>query len=114
MKTALSILSYLLFLSAAAAAQDACLSGASTLGDQRAIATLRTNLEASCPCGTFTRRGLYQRCAKDVIATALSSSALRAQCADTAKKIRTGASCGTTKVTCGRFQADDDTPLTCR
>ena len=68
MKSARLVPLVLLLLSAPVHAQDACLSGASTLGDQRAIRALRDATEAACPCAAVTRRGEYQRCARGVIA----------------------------------------------
>lgn len=94
--------------------QDACLTGASTLGDQRALASFRADTEAQCPCASFSRRGEYQRCANGVVQAALGGGTLRLECEKTARAIRKGASCGTTRETCGRFRADDDVPLSCR
>jgi hypothetical protein len=62
----------LLLLSASVRAQDACLAGASTLGDQRALRTLRADTEAACPCAVATRRGEYQRCARGVADAAIA------------------------------------------
>lgn len=114
MGTRLIALALLIAWSRAAGAQDACLSGISTLGDQRAIVALRAAIEATCPCASFTKRSLYQRCAADVIAGALSSSSVRAACAKTAKLIRKGATCGSTRIACGRYRPDHATPLSCR
>jgi predicted dienelactone hydrolase len=103
-------------LSAAPAlAQDACLTGAATLGDQRALAALRADTEAACPCaGAATRRD-YQRCAQGVADTALMNATLRPECAQVARAIHVGASCGSNRTTCGRYRPDDDDePVSCR
>ena len=104
----------LLLLSAPVNAQDACLSGASTLGDQRAIRALRDATEAACPCAAATRRGEYQRCARGVADAAIAGATLRPECERTARDIRRYASCGTSKRPCGRYRAGDDQPVSCR
>ena len=48
-----------------------------------------------------------------MIAAALGGS-LRAECARSAKDIRKGATCGSTKTACGRIVPDHDMPLSCR
>jgi hypothetical protein len=87
----------LLLLSASVRAQDACLAGASTLGDQRALRTLRADTEAACPCAVATRRGEYQRCARGVADAAIAGGTLRPECERTARDLRRGAACGTSK-----------------
>lgn len=95
--------------SAASAAPSNCLTDTWTLGDQRALAALRTATEAACPCATFTQRGAYQRCARGVIDDAITSGALRADCRRTARDVAKGATCGSGKTTCGRVRRDDQT-----
>jgi dienelactone hydrolase len=96
-----------------AVADDACLTGASLLPDQRALATLRTDTETQCPCASAVSRGAFQKCARGVVRTSLGSGALRAACRRTATRIDRGAVCGSTKVTCGRFKPTAETPLSC-
>lgn len=103
----------LLLLFASAVRADDCLSGTDTLGDQRALAALRTATETACPCTSFTTRGTYQRCARGVINAAIDSSALRQECLRTAKKIAKGASCGGDKAPCGRVRLSDQS-ASCR
>jgi predicted dienelactone hydrolase len=104
----------LALVAAPAFAQDACLTGASTLGDQRALATLRADTETACPCAATTSRRDYQRCAQAVADAAIANATLRPECDRTARDVRMGASCGTTRGTCGRFRADHDEPVSCR
>jgi predicted dienelactone hydrolase len=103
-----------LVLAGRAGAQDACLTGASTLGDQRAIAAWRTNVETSCPCAAATSRGSYRRCAKAVLTVALGAATLRAECEQHAKRILKGAACGSDRVPCGRERAGADEPISCK
>ncbi len=103
----------------AGAAQDKCLTGASTLSDQRAIASLRTATETACPCASFTgapgaTAGAYQKCARTVLNNAVKAGDLRQQCKTTASTINKGATCGSTKVTCGRYTPKAKAPLSCR
>lgn len=95
-------------------ADDACLTGTSTLGDQRAIATLRTDIDTVCPCATASSRSGYRRCGKILIGSSVVGFTLRAACEATAKKIVKGATCGTTRATCGRVQPAAATPVSCR
>jgi len=102
-----------------AVAQDKCLTGASTLSDQRALVSLRTATETACPCASFTGApGLtartYQKCAGTVLNNAVKAGDLRKECKKTASSINKGAVCGTTKVACGRFTPKAKTPLSCR
>ena len=69
MRIALPVLAGLLVLSPMARAQDACLTGDSTLADQRAFAAFGTATEAACPCADAASGEAYQRCAKKVLAT---------------------------------------------
>jgi predicted dienelactone hydrolase len=99
---------------AGALAQDACLTGVSTLGDQRALATLRTDIDTACPCASAASRGSFRRCAKGVLAAAVDGSALRAECKKTGKGIVMGATCGSTRVPCGRIRDTAGVPVSCK
>lgn len=104
---------------AAARAQDACLTGDSLLGDQRALAALRAATDAACPCASFTggkgkNRGAYQKCAKAALAAAVGSAALRRECEKTAAAVNKGAVCGSGKVACGRHHPNAKHPISCR
>jgi predicted dienelactone hydrolase len=103
---------------AAFAAQDPCLGGASLLGDERALASLRTSTESTCPCATFTGapgmgRAAYQSCARGVLRDALAKASLRRQCKLAATRTNRGAVCGSSKVACGRFSSRARVPETC-
>lgn len=95
-------------------AQDACLTGASTLGDQRGIAALRLELESTCPCAAAESRGAYRRCGKDVLAAALAGTTLRGECERTGRRLVKGATCGGERVACGRFRATAAEPVSCK
>jgi predicted dienelactone hydrolase len=114
MTTAKLLAGGLLLLAQAALAQDACLTGASRLGDQRALVTWRDASDATCPCATATGRSAYRRCAKGSVATAISGGVLRLECRKEALRIAKGAVCGTTKVACGRVDADAREPVSCK
>jgi len=45
-------------------ADDACLTGDSTLGDQRSLAALADTTDAACPCAEAASARSYQRCAR--------------------------------------------------
>src|SRR5512144_2210302 len=114
----LALLAVLTALSPAAA-QDKCLTGASTLSDQRALVSVRTATETACPCASFTGAAgstarAYQKCAGTVLNDAVTAGDLRKECKKTAKSINKGAVCGSTKVACGRFTPKAKTPLSCR
>jgi len=112
MRIALVVVLCTLVLSAPARAQDACLSGDSTLADQRALVALGDATEAACPCADATRGKVYQHCAKDVLKNTLAGGTLRAECEKTAKQILQGTSCGTKTVPCGvvPVSGKDDAP----
>ena len=102
-----------------AAAEDNCLTGSSTLADQRAFADLRSATDAACPCASFTgapgaTASVYQKCARTALNNALTAGDLRKECKKTATAVNKGAVCGTTKVACGRFTPQAKTPLSCR
>jgi dienelactone hydrolase len=114
MRIASLALAVTLALTAPVLAQDACLTGASELPDQRAIAALRADLDTDCPCGSFTSPRVFRSCARDTLKSALAGATLRAECKRTAKGIIGGASCGSAKVPCGRFAASAADPLSCK
>jgi dienelactone hydrolase len=95
-------------------ADDACLTGDSTLGDQRAIAALRASVESVCPCATASTRGTYKRCTKNVLGSIVVAGDLRGACELTAKRLFKNASCGTTKTPCGRVKPTSAVPVTCK
>ncbi len=95
-------------------ADDACLTGASMLGDQRGMATARANLETTCPCAAAKSRSTFRRCGKGVLAAAVGDATLRAACEKTAKRTIKTASCGTQQVPCGRVQPAADVVASCK
>lgn len=110
MRRGIAILLVTLALAAMAAAQDACLTGDSLLGDQRALAALRGATDTSCPCASFTGalgRRQYDRCARSAITAALQAGALRRECLATARALYRGAVCGTDRVACGSYPLTD-------
>ncbi|MBM4244806.1 MAG: hypothetical protein FJ148_13480 [Deltaproteobacteria bacterium] len=100
----------LLVLATPAAALEKCLTGGSTLGDQRALATLRADIDAACPCAAFVGgpgadRASYRRCARPIRDLAITSGALRPECRATATRGYSDTTCGAVgKVACGRVQ----------
>lgn len=116
MREKIAILAIALTFAAAAAAQDACLTGDSTLGDQRAIAALRAATETHCPCASYAAprgRRDYRRCAQQQITAALGAATLRRECLRTARLLYRGAVCGTNRITCGGVRVSDAS-LRCR
>lgn len=102
-----------------AVAQDKCLTGPSTLPDQRALVSLRAATETACPCASFTggsgaTASAYQKCARTVLTNALKAGDLRKECKSNATAINKGAVCGSTKVACGRYAPKAKTPLSCK
>jgi hypothetical protein len=79
-----------LLASAMAQAQDPCLTGASTLADQRALAALTDSTEATCPCAAAATRRTWQRCAKGVLDVTLPGGELREECKDIPSLITLG------------------------
>src|SRR5262245_13308609 len=84
---------------AQASADDTCLTGASTLPDQRALVSLRDATEAACPCASFNgapgaKASNYQKCARNVLDSSIAGGTLRAACKKTATTINKGAVCG--------------------
>lgn len=116
MRGEFAILVITLAFAATAAAQDACLTGASTLSDQRAIAALRTTTETNCPCASYVaprERRDYRRCARQQITAALDAATLRRECLRTARLLYRGAVCGTGRIACGGVKLSDGS-LRCR
>lgn len=110
MRTICSVLLYGVLLGGGAAAQDACLTGASQLADQRALAALRQATEAACPCASYAGPGArraYKRCASDVLKAAVAGTQLRTQCRRQAKAVNRGAVCGSDRTACGRVRSGD-------
>lgn len=93
---------------------DTCLTGTSTLGDQRAIVALRAEADATCPCATAATRGSYKRCTKGVLASVLTAGGLRTACEPVAKRLFKAATCGIRKTTCGRVKPTSEPPVSCR
>lgn len=99
-----------LVLATPAAALEKCLTGGSTLGDQRALASLRADIDAACPCAAFdgsrgADRASYRRCARAIRDQAIASRELRTECRTTATRGYSDTTCGTIgKVACGRVQ----------
>ena len=115
MRTAVVGLVVLLVAALPAGAQDRCLTGASTLPDQRDLAALRTATETACPCASAVARSDYQKCAKIELSAALAAGDLRSECKRTATRTNKGAVCGSTKIACGRYTPTSSSkPLTCR
>jgi predicted dienelactone hydrolase len=113
-RTAFCLVALLLGAAAATRADDACLAGDSTLGDQRGIAAFRTTLDTTCPCDSFVSRGSYRLCGKNVISQAVTGATLRTQCERTAKKLLKGSTCGSDRVTCGRIRETAAEPVSCK
>ena len=108
---------FMLASAAMAAAQDICLTGASELGDRRALTTLRAAIDAACPCppaGVATARRQYARCVRMQIRAALEADTLRGECVRTALDVYRGATCGTNRVPCGSPPAAAGEAATCR
>lgn len=121
MKTALlAAAGAVLLLAAPAAALEKCLTGGSTLGDQRDLAALRAAIDAACPCASFTgqpgaKRADYRRCARAVRDQALRSRDLRLECRASATRGYADTTCGTGgSVACGRVTPTSKTkPVSC-
>ena len=82
------------------AAAEKCLTGGSLLGDQRALAALRADVDAACPCASFdgspgADRASYRRCARTIRDQALASRELRTECRATATRGYSDTTCGT-------------------
>lgn len=107
----------LLFAGSAVAQSDRCLEGSATLGDQRALRTLRAGIESACPCASFASagRGVYRSCARPLLDSVIAGATLRAQCRRIALRDIKHATCGTARVSCGRFRPSSSAaPVSCR
>jgi predicted dienelactone hydrolase len=116
MRGKIAILVITLACAAAADAQDACLTGDSTLGDQRALAALRAATETYCACASYPAprgRRDYRRCTSQQTNAAIAAAALRRECQRTARLLYRGATCGTNRVACGAVKLSDGS-LRCR
>jgi hypothetical protein len=102
-----------LVLQAPARADDACLTGDSTLSDQRSLASLADATEAACPCAAASSGRSYQRCARDVLRAELAAGTLRPECQKTARLDLRGTACGTAKVACGAAPISGDEAPSC-
>lgn len=104
---------------APAAARAACREGATALADERALASFRAELEASCPCDAYdggdagTRRD-FRSCATTVLDAARASGALDERCVATARDVVTGSVCGTRGVACATVTAGSRPRATCK
>lgn len=101
------------------AARAACRSGDTALADERALATLRTDLEASCPCAAYdgsagASRRDYRACASAFVDQALASGALAADCAATADELIEGSVCGTRGVACATVAGTSSPRASCK
>jgi predicted dienelactone hydrolase len=109
-------LAVILAVASSAGAQDACLNGAATLGDQRALAALQAAIAGDCPCASFSGaagRHHYLGCAREEITKAVRADALRAECEKTARATVRGTACGSKRVPCG-IDAPPADDATCR
>ena len=89
-------------LQAPARADNACLTGDSTLSDQRSLASLADTTDGACPCAAATSGRSYQRCARDVLRAQLIAATVRPECEKTARLDLRGTACGTAKVAAAR------------
>ena len=94
----------------------ACASSASARcgddpGDEAAKAAVRAAVESQCPCANAVDRVSYLRCAKDVIAQAVSAGTLQRACSSAVKRCATKSTCGRPPgyVTCCRTTATGKT-----
>jgi len=95
-------------------ADDACLTGDSTLGDQRSLAALADTTEAACPCAEAASARSHERCARHTLHDAISAGALRPPCVETAKATIRGSSCGGAKVACGAVSSAGAATPSCK
>lgn len=111
----IAVLAIALATAGSAAAQE-CLTGPTTLEDQRAIAALRGATETNCPCASFggpRGRRDYRRCARLETNAAIAAATLRRECLRTARLLYKGANCGTNRVACGGIKQSNG-ELRCR
>lgn len=119
-----SLLPPALLLSAAllalpAWAGAACRAGDDALADERALATLRADLDESCPCESYDgsagkNRRDYRICAGDVIDAARESGTLRDECVGTVRDLIDGSTCGTDQVACATLAGTKSPRVSCR
>lgn len=88
-----------------ASARAACREGDTALADERALASFRTSLEASCPCDDYdgsagSSRRDYRACATGVLERAQADGTLADRCVAAAKDVVEGSVCGTRGVAC--------------
>ena len=110
MRRALLVLALLLIGSSASALDDACRSGASSLGDRRALADLRAAVDADCTCaapGNGVARRAFVHCARGHVMQMLQAGALRRACLETANTDIRRTTCGTNRVACGQVSELD-------
>jgi predicted dienelactone hydrolase len=100
-------------LQAPVRADDACLTGGSTLSDQRSLASLADATDAACPCAAAASGRSYQRCARDVLRAQLTGGAVRPECEKTVRLDLRGTACGTAKVACGAAPISGDGSPSC-
>jgi dienelactone hydrolase len=109
-----SSLAMLLGASTALAA-DACLAGSAELGDQRALAAVRTATETKCPCATVASHKAYVACGRGAVTAAIQGGTLRGECETTARSIFRDSTCGArNRVACGRVYTDGTVGCTIR
>ena len=99
-RAVVAVSAWLLSGTIARAASTDCLGTAPVaIGDAAAIRTVRTAIDAFCPCEDYDGsanldRRAYKRCAKEVIATLVGAGALRAECSTKVKRFSLKSTCG--------------------
>jgi hypothetical protein len=72
-------------------------------GDDAAVAATRAQVDAQCPCASFTTHGEYVKCAKGVAIAAVGAMTLPANCKGSVIKCAAKSTCGKPgAVTCCR------------
>lgn len=99
--TALAVLLALVCAATGAIAGDACLTGTNALADAIEVATARSTIAASCPCGTYDgtagrSRSAYQRCARGVVDDLVGLGLLRSECRALLRRDAAASVCGRT------------------
>lgn len=101
------LLAFAVLLTATPAGGQRCLEGDAV--DQRSLTRLRAAVDEACPCSSFegtsfgSRRSDYERCARDVLDSAVDAGDLRAGCRAHATAVLEATTCGTSSVACGRL-----------